>query len=329
MRNNDVDKLVQGIMDQDRRSLARLITLVEARHPQVATAMGYLYNKCGNAFVLGITGPPGAGKSTLTDKIIAKYREQNLTVGVVAIDPSSPFSGGALLGDRVRMMQHATDPDVFIRSVGSRGCYGGLSRATREIVCLMDAFGFDVIIVETVGVGQTELDVMDLADTVIVMFVPESGDVVQTMKAGLTEIADIFVVNKSDREGADAMERELKQMVEFYPDPVWNIPVIKTIAVKGEGLDELYQTIGKHKEYLATAVIDPKATGRMRIDRLADVLSGMINNCLTMDESGESELADLKKEVFSGRLNPYVAAQKILSDPKILEELAQIQREES
>ncbi|MCZ7585770.1 MAG: methylmalonyl Co-A mutase-associated GTPase MeaB [Deltaproteobacteria bacterium] len=197
--------LVKRLLAGERRALARMISLVEARAVDVATVMSEIYPATGRAAILGFTGPPGAGKSTLVDKVTILLREREMTVGVLAIDPSSPFSGGALLGDRIRMHRHFGDDGVFIRSLGTRGSHGGLSRATRDAARLMDAAGFDVVIVETVGVGQTELDIMELARTTTVVLVPESGDVVQTMKAGLTEIADIFVVNKSDRQGSDAI----------------------------------------------------------------------------------------------------------------------------
>ncbi len=274
-------------------------------------------------------GPPGAGKSTLTDKLIARYREEGKTVGVVAIDPSSPFSGGALLGDRIRMMNHATDPDVFIRSLGSRGSYGGLSRATSEIVGLMDAFGFDVVIVETVGVGQTELDVMDLTHTVLVVFVPESGDVVQTMKAGLTEIADIFVVNKSDRPGAEAMARELNQMVDYNAGAPWRIPVLQTVAFKNEGVDGLFETLAQHCEYLQSADQDTQTLGKMRIRRLCEILSGMIDDRLTNQTNRNGALGELAKQVFEGETNPYIAAQKILSDQDLILEFTSKPKDEA
>lgn len=329
MADNGIEKLVKGIKNKNRRALARLITLVESRHPGLAQAMGDLYNLTGQANIIGITGPPGAGKSTLTDKLITGFREQDKSVGVVAIDPSSPFSGGALLGDRVRMMQHASDKEVFIRSMGSRGSYGGLSRATREITGLMDAFGFDVIIVETVGVGQTELDVMDLADTVVVTFVPESGDVVQTMKAGLTEIADIFIVNKADRDGADYMVRELEQMVEYNPDPEWPIPVLKTVAVKNEGVERLIETLQAHRNYREKSKQDPGALERLRINRFADIFAGLLSDTLIDGEGLNGEMKNLLQEVRKGIINPYAAAQKIMEDPELISKLADPDKDES
>lgn len=318
MSNENLKNIAERLLAGDRRALARLITRVESRDPEIAGILGELYSHTGNADIIGITGPPGAGKSTITDKLISRFRDQKKKVGVVAIDPSSPFSGGALLGDRVRMMQHATDQDVFIRSLGSRGSYGGLSRATSEIVGLMDAFGFDVIIVETVGVGQTELDVMDLAHSVIVVFVPESGDVVQTMKAGLTEIADIFVVNKCDRPGADSMARELDQMVDYNSEAKWRIPVLQTIALKNEGIDELYEQLEKHRLFLESGEKCPETLGKMRLNRFVDVFSGLISDKLLNYSDLNGDLGEIAKNVYEGRVNPYIAAQKILSDPRLL-----------
>ena len=210
MPESKLDSLLDRFLLRDRVALARLITLVENRAAEVSAVMERIYSRTGHAYVIGITGAPGAGKSTLVNRLIAKYRAQDKLVAVLAIDPSSPFSGGAVLGDRVRMTDHYKDPGVYIRSLSSRGSHGGLSRAAREIVKLLDAFGHDVIIIETVGVGQTELSVMDLADTTVVVTVPEGGDGVQVMKAGLNEIADLFVVNKADRDGADRIKAELE-----------------------------------------------------------------------------------------------------------------------
>ena len=205
-----LDALLLRFDSGEMRALAQLITMVENRAPESSAIIERIYPKTGRAQVVGITGPPGAGKSTMVNRLIAKYRALGKKIAILAIDPSSPFSGGAVLGDRVRMTDHYKDPGVYIRSLSSRGSHGGLSRAAREIVKLLDAYGSDVIIIETVGVGQTELSIMDLADTTVVVTVPEGGDGVQVMKAGLNEIADVFVVNKADREGADRMKAELE-----------------------------------------------------------------------------------------------------------------------
>src|SRR5215471_11213139 len=223
------------MLSGDRIALAKLITLVENRAPEAPELLSALHENSSHAAVVGVTGPPGAGKSTLADRLIAALRAAGQRVGVVAVDPSSPFSGGAVLGDRIRMQAHFLDPGVFIRSLSTRGSHGGIPRATRDVVRLLDAFGMDVVLVETVGVGQTELDIMRLAHTVVVVLVPEAGDTVQVMKAGLLEIADIFVVNKADREGADRLEQELLQMLALRQPGGWQIPVLRTQARDGTG----------------------------------------------------------------------------------------------
>lgn len=235
-----VDKMLRG----DRVALARLITTIESRHSSVPEILKRINSKTGRAYIIGVTGPPGAGKSTLVNEVIQSLRKRGKKVGVIAIDPSSPFTGGAVLGDRIRMQNHTLDEGVFIRSLGSRGSHGGLSRATREIMKLYDAFGMDYIIIETVGVGQTELDIVELADTVIVVFVPEAGDSIQTMKAGLMEIGDIFIVNKADREGADKLSREIEYMVSLKPrGDEWKIPVALTSAHEGRGIEDVVKAI--------------------------------------------------------------------------------------
>lgn len=314
--------LVERMLSGDTRALARLISLIENRDPSLPQLMEKVYQHAGQAYVIGVTGPPGAGKSTLVDKITVAFREQNEKVGVVAIDPSSPFSGGALLGDRVRMSRHAADPGVYIRSLGSRGSHGGLSLATREVVRTMDAAGYKVIIVETVGVGQTELGIMELADTVVVVFVPESGDTIQTMKAGLTEIADVFVVNKSDRDGAANMARELMQMIDMVQFGDWEPQVVATAAVKDEGIDELFQVLGEHRKYLR----DSKAGEiRKKNDYLAEfteVLLGVIGERIR-GGMADGELMRLIQEVKEGKANPYFAALQVLREPELLRSLFQ------
>src|SRR5256886_1447026 len=254
------DRMIDRMLGGDRLALARLITQVENRTAALPAIMKAVYPRAHGAYVVGVTGPPGAGKSTVVDRLTARLRGEAATVGVVAVDPSSPFTGGAVLGDRIRMQTHALDPGVFIRSMATRGSLGGLARATGDAIKLLAAAGYAWILVETVGVGQTELDIMKLADTTVVVLVPESGDAIQTMKAGLMEAADIFLVNKADRSGAPALIAELKVAAHQHgtsaaspKDIGWEIPVLSAEAQSGVGIAELLADVRRHRAALEAA----------------------------------------------------------------------------
>lgn len=304
--------LLKKMFSSDRAALARLISHVENRSSQMPEIMAEVQKRTGTAQVIGITGPPGAGKSTLVDQLITQYRKIGKKVGVVAVDPSSPFSGGALLGDRIRMMNHAEDPDVFIRSLGSRGAHGGLSRATRDVVRLFDAFGMDIVMVETVGVGQTELDVLDVAQTTVVVLTPESGDTIQTLKAGLLEAADIFLVNKSDREGAHRIQGELQSMIEMgsaaEKTEGWQVPVLQVQAHKGVGMEELVQTLNDHHQKVLGSSGHRKKQERIRTEEFYEVLEEILKGRL-LEVLDQNPLAkNLLEKVKKGDQNPFEAA---------------------
>jgi LAO/AO transport system kinase len=315
-------ELADRMLGGDRVALARLMTLVENRAPGLPALMSRLHPRTGRAHVVGITGPPGAGKSTLTDRITARFRAAGLRVGIVAVDPTSPFSGGAVLGDRIRMQAHFLDPGVFIRSLASRGSHGGVARATRDVIRLLDAYGMDRILVETVGVGQTELDVMRLADTTLVVLVPEAGDAVQVMKAGLLEIADVFLVNKADRDGAERMRSELSQMLHLRPAATWDIPVLLTQAATDGGTDAVLDALERHRAFLRA---DPERARQQRLRRegeLLDILDEELHRRLARGlDAAADGVGPLLEAVRGGDLDPYTAAQRILEDTKTLARL--------
>lgn len=304
-----VDRMLAG----DRVALAKLITLVENRHPDTTTVLSLIHQRCGRAYTIGVTGPPGAGKSTLVDRLIGKLREAGHSVGIVAVDPSSPFSGGAVLGDRIRMQGHYLDDQVFIRSLSTRGSHGGLARATRNVAQLLDAFGKTYVIIETVGVGQTELDVMRIADTTIVVLVPEAGDTVQTMKAGLLEIADIFAVNKADREGALRIKTELEMMLQLRPTADWSVPVLLTEGTTGKGVAELLAVVLQHRDFLARSgqAVTHAAAARHEefVAALRDEISRRIEARVNNGRFGA-----ILQRVERGEIDPYHAALDVIDD---------------
>jgi LAO/AO transport system kinase len=315
---SDPAALVQRMLSGDRLALARLITHVENRTPAVPEIMKAVHARAQAAYVVGVTGPPGAGKSTVVDRLTARLRAENRTVGIVAVDPSSPFTGGAVLGDRIRMQAHALDPGVFIRSMATRGSLGGLARATGEVVKLLAAFGHDDVLIETVGVGQTELDIMKIADTTVVVLVPESGDAIQTMKAGLMEAADIFAVNKADRAGAPALMAELKFAAHLHyassasrKDVDWEIPVLSMEAQNDVGMAELLAAIRRHRAALETS----GALAARRRRRVRDELESLlVEEFRTRMGRGlqSGELRAMFDAVASGEMDPYSAAAAML-----------------
>lgn len=316
-----VSRLVERMLEGDRRALARLFSLLEKDSDTLSAIMRKVYPHTGGAYCIGLTGPPGAGKSTIVDGLVQIARDQDASVGVLTVDPTSPFSGGAVLGDRIRMQRHYLDEGVFIRSLATRGVHGGLSRAVWASVKLLDAFGKDIVIVETVGVGQTELDIMKVADTVVVTLVPEAGDSIQAMKAGLMEIADIFVVNKSDRGGADRLVSVIGTMLDIGDAEGWRPPVISTQAHRNLGIPELHDAIQEHRRNMEeSAELERRRRERQR-QEFTLVLKERVEAGIARLMSSDGALGEIGARVESGELDPYSAAAQVLADGLLFSEL--------
>jgi LAO/AO transport system kinase len=311
--------LADRVLAGDPRAIARAISLVEDDGPAAAELVRAIFNRTGRAYLVGVTGPPGAGKSTLVDRLTAEFRRLGRRVGVLAVDPTSPFTGGAVLGDRLRMQSHAEDPAVFIRSMATRGHLGGLAHATGDAALVLDAAGTDVVLIETVGVGQDEVDVIRTADVSIVTLVPGAGDDVQALKAGIMEIADIFVVNKADREGADRVAAEVEANLALHPygPEEWRPPILKTIATTGAGVAELAAAVDRFRERSAqaasTAGYGLAARRRARIEhRLREAVAACFLEHLERQALDPGELASLVDRVVARELDPHSAVAKLL-----------------
>ncbi len=311
----DVGDLVSRARDGDPRAVARLISLVEDESPLLREVTAALAPHTGRAKVVGITGAPGVGKSTSTSALVGELRKAGQRVGVLAVDPSSPFSGGALLGDRVRMQDHALDREVYIRSMASRGHLGGLAWSTPQAIRVLDAAGCDIVLIETVGVGQSEVEIAGLADTTLVLLAPGMGDGIQAAKAGILEIGDVYVINKADRDGADTLRRDLRSMLALAErdEGAWRPPIIKTIASKNDGLDEVVAEIDRHHDWLeSSGELAVRRTTRARDEIEAIALTAL--RARWGDVHGRSELDDLAQQVAAGESDPYAAAETLLAE---------------
>jgi LAO/AO transport system kinase len=308
-------EIAKGVLEGKRRALAQLITMIEDEDPAATKALAELYKHTGDAHILGVTGPPGSGKSTIVTRLIAEFRKAKQTVGVICVDPSSPFSGGALLGDRIRMQEHAVDEEVYVRSMGTRGHLGGLARSTSDAVRAVDAFGKDIIIVETVGAGQSEVEIIEIAHTVIVTDVPGSGDDIQAIKAGIMEIADIFVVNKSDLPGAEKKVSEIETMLDLdQRERDWNPPVILTNARSGEGITELVETIGEHIEFLKKSGLMEKKDLKRSQEELEDLMRYRLTRKLLDRLRGEPEYTKAIDRIAKRNEDPYTVAERLIAE---------------
>jgi len=315
---NTTTAVARRVMEGDVRTVARLIRDIDDGMPEVREVLKTLYPHTGRAYVIGITGAPGVGKSTLVDQMVAHMRKQGKTVGVLAVDPTSPFSGGAILGDRIRMQRHSMDEGVFIRSLATRGHFGGLTQSTRSAIDVLDAMGKDYIIVETVGVGQDEVDVVKSAQTTVIVVIPGMGDDIQAIKAGILEVGDIFLINKADREGSDKTLSDLRLMIDMdskkYEEGAWKPPILKAEAVFDRGVAELLEEIEKHRSYLLT--MPEERNLRKRRQRIQEELREMVKRRIfeelfdLLNERGEFE--DAVDAIIAGELDPYSACDKLI-----------------
>ena len=308
--------LAKRILEGDIRAASKLMRDIDDRMPTALGSLKELYPKTGRAYIIGVTGPPGSGKSTIVDKMVDFFRKEEKSVGIVAVDPTSPFTGGAILGDRIRMQRHATDEGVFIRSLATRGCLGGLSRSTQDIVNVMDAMGKDIIIVETVGVGQDEVEIVNTAHTSIVVLVPGMGDDIQAIKAGIIEIGDIFVINKCEREGADKVERDLQMVLEMgrKREDDWEPLIFKTEAILGKGIFELVYGIYRHKQALeGSQALEKKIRDRTKTTFLEVLETEAMAHFIEKMEK-EGQLETIIDDLVNRRTDPYSMAERIMAN---------------
>ena len=309
----DFEQLIEGVLRGDRRFIAKTITLIENNRSESHKVVSLLYPKTGKAHIVGVTGPPGSGKSTLIQKLVEELRRRRKTVGIVAVDPSSPFTGGAFLGDRVRMQEHSTDEGVFIRSMATRGSAGALAKATKDVVRVLDASGKDVVVVETVGAGQSEVEIIKVAHTVVVVLAPGLGDEIQAIKAGMMEIGDIFVVNKADRENVNKAMIDIEAMLNMNPEKEkWKPPIIKTTAITGEGIAELLAKIGQHKKSLETGAVESQLRQRVETE-LVEAIKEKVAEAIFNDLKQRGELEKTVEKIMAKETDPYSAADVLLA----------------
>jgi LAO/AO transport system kinase len=305
--------MIQDILAGDFRAVARLITMVENYSLQAVPYLRELFPHSGRCFTVGITGAPGSGKSTLVDRLASDYRRKGKKVGIIAVDPTSPFSGGAILGDRIRMQSRSLDPGTFIRSMATRGNLGGLARATTDVLMVMDAAGFDIVLIETVGVGQDEVDIARTAHATLVLLVPGMGDDIQAMKAGIMEIGDVFVINKADHAGVDRVETELNVLLAMSNRPDnWQPAIVRTVASDGQGIEECTNAVEKYRAFLQTSPFQRDRSVQVQRDRLLEVIRSQILQKLLLKAGAAERLDELAREIADRRIDPFTAAEELL-----------------